>query len=172
MKTKWDKSGRFLTLSLKILISWFLKPLRHLLMKDIYKKRFNNVRFFGKNKPCTNCGGWNGTTTEYGHKERAFFSKTSNFWAWADKLGGKFWGHLGYFRPIYQRLPLGRWTCEMPGSLRRCQKGRLCGPGEVGVPDRGPSSWVLENIAPPILSLWHNSVPSPAIQPKIIHKNL
>ena len=82
-----------------------------------------------------------------------FFSKTSNFWAWADKLGGKFWGHLGYFRPIYQRLPLGRWTCEMPGSLRRCQKGRLCGPGEVGVPDRGPSSWVLENIAPPILSL-------------------
>ena len=92
MKTKWDKSGRFLTLSLKILISWFLKPLRHLLMKDIYKKRFSNVRFFGKNKPCTNCGGWNGTTTEYGHPERAFFEKFETFGLgqtnWAEILWG------------------------------------------------------------------------------------
>ena len=100
MKTKWDKSGRFLTLSLKILISWFLKPLRHLLMKDIYKKRFSNVRFFGKNKPCTNCGGWNGTTTEYGHPERAFFRKPQTFGLgqtnWAENFGG-IWGIFGRF---------------------------------------------------------------------------
>ena len=25
--------------------------------------------------------------TDYGHPERAFFSKIRNFWAWADKLG-------------------------------------------------------------------------------------
>ena len=24
---------------------------------------------------------------DYGHPERAFFSKIRNFWAWADKLG-------------------------------------------------------------------------------------
>jgi len=42
-------------------------------------------------------------TTNYGHPERAF-SKILNFWAWADKLGRKFWGHLGYFRPNYQSL--------------------------------------------------------------------
>ena len=35
------------------------------------------------------------------HRE-SFFSKMPNFWAWADKLGRKGWGHLGYFRPIYQ----------------------------------------------------------------------
>ena len=29
----------------------------------------------------------------------SFFSKIRNFWAWADKLGRKYLGHLGYFRP-------------------------------------------------------------------------
>ena len=38
--------------------------------------------------------------TDYEHQERAF-SKIPNFWAWADKLSRKFWGHLGYFRPKY-----------------------------------------------------------------------
>ena len=28
-------------------------------------------------------------TTDYGHPERAFFSKIPNFWGWADKLGLK-----------------------------------------------------------------------------------
>ena len=31
-----------------------------------------------------------------------FFSKIPKFWAWTDKLGRKFLGHLGYFRTIYQ----------------------------------------------------------------------
>ena len=33
--------------------------------------------------------------------QRDFFSKISNFWAWADKLGRKFWGYLGFFQPKY-----------------------------------------------------------------------
>ena len=34
----------------------------------------------------------------------SFFSKIPNFWAWADKLGRKFGGHLGYFPPNYQHI--------------------------------------------------------------------
>ena len=40
--------------------------------------------------------------TDYGHPERAFFSKIRNFWAWADKLGWNFMRHLGYFWPNYK----------------------------------------------------------------------
>ena len=29
---------------------------------------------------------------DYKHPDRALFSKIPNFWAWADKLGRKFWG--------------------------------------------------------------------------------
>ena len=47
--------------------------------------------------------------TDYEHQERAF-SKIPNFWAWADKLSRKFWGHLGYFRLIYQH-PF--WYCTV-----------------------------------------------------------
>ena len=32
----------------------------------------------------------------------SFFSKIPNFWAWADKLGRKILGHLGYFQRNYQ----------------------------------------------------------------------
>jgi hypothetical protein len=36
--------------------------------------------------------------TDYGHLARESFSlKNSNFWAWADKFGGKFWGIWGIF---------------------------------------------------------------------------
>ena len=38
-----------------------------------------------------------------------FFSKMSNFWAWADILGWNVLRHLGYFRPDYQH-PF--WYCE------------------------------------------------------------
>ena len=37
--------------------------------------------------------------TDYEHPE-SFFSKISNFWAWADILGWNFLRHLGYFRTI------------------------------------------------------------------------
>jgi hypothetical protein len=33
--------------------------------------------------------------------KESFFSKIRNFWAWADKLGSNFMGHLGYFWPNY-----------------------------------------------------------------------
>ena len=42
-----------------------------------------------------------------GHPE-SFILKIPKFWAWADKLGRKIWGHLGYFRTIYQH-PF--WDC-------------------------------------------------------------
>ena len=49
-----------------------------------------------------------GLVTDRGQPEKAFFSKILNLWAWADKLGQKFWEHLGYFRLIYQH-PF--WYC-------------------------------------------------------------
>ena len=33
--------------------------------------------------------------------KRELFLKIPIFWAWADRLGKKFFGHLGYFRPNY-----------------------------------------------------------------------
>ena len=41
--------------------------------------------------------------TDYGRPMKPFFDRNSIFWGlgktiWADE----FWGHLGYFRPIYQ----------------------------------------------------------------------
>jgi hypothetical protein len=33
---------------------------------------------------------------------KPFFIEIQNFWAWADKLGRKILGHLGYFWPNYR----------------------------------------------------------------------
>ena len=40
--------------------------------------------------------------TDYGHPDRAFFSKIRNFWACEDKLGWNLMRHLGYFWPNYK----------------------------------------------------------------------
>ena len=48
------------------------------------------------------CRGAVAYSTDYGHPERVVFLKILDFWVWADKLGRKFGGHFGYFRPNYQ----------------------------------------------------------------------
>ena len=40
---------------------------------------------------------------DYGHPMKPLFIEIQNFWAWANKMGRKILGHLGYFRPNYQQ---------------------------------------------------------------------
>ena len=62
--------------------------------------------------------------TDYGHPDRAFFSKIRNFWAWADKLGRNFMRHLGYFWPNYKHYfgtvsPLSMGKCSWFSFLQK-----------------------------------------------------
>ena len=61
------------------------------------------------NVPCWNTCARMIEHTDYERPMQLFFIEIPNFWTWADNMGRQIWGHLGYFRPIYQH-PF--WYCE------------------------------------------------------------